>query len=122
MRKAMCPVCTREVPKRFIRQGAFPCPCCKAPLRFRGMSRLLAYIIGLCGVFLAFLMLRLMGLEGNTMLFAMIILFAPAGITTCAVAGAVQGFFFPRLEKDSGEDSPGFLHIAPRSGPPKARE
>lgn|SRR5581483_3859610 len=118
MRKARCPVCAREVPKGFIRQGTFPCPWCKEPLRFPRISRLQGAPIGLCGALLAFLMLRLAGLEGNALLFATIIALAPAGLAAGAVAGAVRGFFFPRLERDLGDDG-GILHIVPPPGPSK---
>lgn len=114
-------MCAREVPKGLIRPGTFPCPWCKEPLRFPRISRLQATPMGLCGAFLAFLLLRLMGLKGNTLLFATIILLAPAGLAACAVAGAVRGFFFPRLERDPGEDSAGILHIVPPSEPSKGQ-
>jgi hypothetical protein len=122
MRKVICPVCAREVPRELIRRGAFPCPWCKEPLRFPRVSRLKAVPIELCGIAVTFFLFRLAGLEGNTLLFAMIIALAPAGFAACAVAGAVQGFFFPKLERDPGEDSAGILHIVPPPGPPKHRK
>jgi hypothetical protein len=111
--KPRCPVCTREVPRGFIRPGTFSCPWCKEPLRFLRISKLKAIPIELCGVALAFLVLWLAGLEGNALLLGMIILFAPAGLAACAFAGAPMGYFFPRLERDPGWDDGDFLHIVP---------
>ena len=122
MGKVTCPVCKREVPRWFLRRGTFPCPWCKDPLRFPRMSRLQAAPIGLSGAFLAFLMLRKIGLAGNALLFATIIALAPAGLAAGAVVGAVWGWFFPiTLERDLGDDGD-ILHVVPRGGPPNWRK
>jgi len=117
--KARCPVCTREVPRGFIRRGTFPCPTCKQALRFRRVSRLQAAPVVFCGWLLAFLIPYLMGLRGNKLLFATIVLLAPAALAACALVGALIGYLFPRLERDPGGDNGEILHITP---PPDRHE
>jgi hypothetical protein len=63
-----------------------------------------------------------MGLQGNKLLAATIILIAPAGFAACAFAGALIGYLFPRLERDPGGDNGEILHVTPRPGPPKDPE
>jgi hypothetical protein len=58
----------------------------------------------------------MMGLEGNKLLFATIVLLAPAPLAVSVVVGALMGYFFPRLERDPGWDDGNFLHIAPPPG------
>jgi hypothetical protein len=67
-------------------------------------------------VSLAFLIPYLMGLKANAILIVTIILLAPSGFVTGAVAGALQAYLFPSLERDSGVDDGGILHIVPPPG------
>jgi hypothetical protein len=111
-----CPVCAREVPRAFIRRGTFPCPTCKESLRLPRFSKPLGVAIMACTVSLAILILYLMGLKASAILIVTIILFPPLGAASGLVAGALQAYLFPSLERDSGFDDGGILHIVPPPG------
>ena len=118
-----CPVCSCEVPRGVIRRGSFACPQCKEPLRIPEISGMKAIPLSLCGLLLAFLIPYLMGLQGNRLLFATIILLAPVGLAVGALAGAVGAYFSPWLERDPGGDDGEILHIVtPPRGPWKGQQ
>jgi hypothetical protein len=118
-RSPRCPVCTREVPRGLIRRGTFLCPTCKERLRVPRVSRLAVTPVLLGGWLFAFLLPYLMGLQGNRLLAATIVLLTPAGLAACALVGALRGYLRPRLERDPVGDVGEILHITPQRGPSK---
>jgi len=121
MRKSKCPACHFEVPKAFIRKGTFHCPSCSTELRIPEIGRqVLGPLLLVGGVSTAFLVGHLIGLTGNSLLLAVVLLMAPCGFGIALLSGALLGALFPRLERNPGEDSAGILHIVPPSGPSKA--
>ena len=123
MRKPKCPVCHREVPKVYIRKGTFQCPSCGTNLRIPQIGRPAVGPLFLgAGVLTSILLAKTLGLTGNSLLLAIILLMAPCAFGISLLSGALLGSLFPRLERDSGEDSAGILHIVPPPGPPKHRK
>jgi hypothetical protein len=120
MRKIKCPVCAHEVPRAFIRRGTFPCPTCKEPLRIPRASRLLAVPLAACGYSLVFLTAYLLGLKGNALLIVTVFVGCAATFVVAAVMGLLQGYLFPRLERDPGFDDGEILHIVPPPGRSKS--
>jgi hypothetical protein len=123
MRKPKCPVCNREVPRAHIRKGTFQCPSCGTGLRipetFRQPFGLLFFA---SGVGAAFFVARVFGAKGNSLLLAVALLMTPCALGIACVCGAILAAVFPRLERGTGVDRDGNLHIVPPPGPPTGRQ
>jgi hypothetical protein len=113
MRKVMCPACTREVARSFIRYGTFPCPLCKASLRTPQSSRLVTVPLVACGWLLGFLIPYWIGLQGNELFAVGLVLSLLLSFGFVSLLAGLEAYLFPRLERDLGE----ILHVVPGPGP-----
>jgi len=101
--------------RRDMRRGSFACPGCKQRLRRPDPSgyELVAGVVG--SGLLAFLVPYWLGARDSNLFWDAILLFLPMCLGIGSGLGAFRGFLFPRLERDTGEDKGGILHI---TGPP----